>query len=141
MLHDASRQKSSGIPTKRGAEWAPVLHWRAPRPLADAMAARVGPAAIAVPAYVNAGRWVVECPDCHSAQLACRTDHRFMCSECANAAVGGLWRPVRWPAKVDQIEALLAVRPVENRNCMPGETLKQLRAENSERDLPTGGKS
>lgn len=105
-------------------------YWQAERPLLEALLAPLGPASVAVEAYVNHGRWVVECPDCAGAQLASLSDPRFMCNCCGNAGVGGAWRPVIWPKARQGIEDLLEVRPPENQNWRPGETAKQLRAEN-----------
>lgn len=104
--------------------------WQAPRPLLEALMAPLGPASIAVEVYANHGRWVVECPDCRGAQLASPSDRRFMCNCCGNVAVGGDWRPVVWPKAREVIEDLLSARPAENQNWRPGETRKQLHAEN-----------
>lgn len=81
-------------------------------------------------AYANHARWVVDCPTCNGAQLACRTDKRFMCNECANVAIGGRWRVVEWPVDADEIERLLDRRPDVARNWFPGETVRQLKDEN-----------
>lgn len=125
-LEDATKHAVAHIPPERGAEWA--LH-RFGKGHALAGAGRaVGEA---VEAYVNHGRWIVECPDCASALLACHTDARFLCYECGNIANGGHWRPVAFPRKADVIDQLLMARPEKNRNWRPGETLKQLRAENT----------
>lgn len=107
--------------------------WTAPRPLLAAINASMGRAGTAVHVYANHGRWIVECPDCHGAQLASPTDRRFMCSDCGNGNVGGVWRPVSWPTdkQLSSIEDLLAYRPPENQNWRPGETLTQLRGENA----------
>lgn len=85
----------------------------------------------AIKAYVNQGRWVVDCPDCNNAQLACKTDPRFLCNECGNVVVGNLWRPVTWPPNVAGIETVLEVRPIANQNWTPGETIQDLVAENT----------
>lgn len=109
--------------------------WTAPRSLLEAMNAPTGGKSVAVQVYVNHGRWIVECPDCRGAQLASPTDRRFMCSDCGNVDAGGAWRPVIWPSdkQAATIEELLALRPVENQNWRPGETARQLHAENRER--------
>lgn len=83
-----------------------------------------------IPAYVNHARWVVDCPDCRNAQLACKTDPRFLCDNCGNVAVGKLWRTVVWPANVVGIENMLQGRPFENQNWNPGDTGPQLGIEN-----------
>lgn len=117
-----------GVPDHRGAEWA---HHALGAASVAQLNAATDPEAT-VPAYVNEGRWVVDCPDCNNAQLACRTDHRFMCNECGNLAIGRLWRPVRWPAEVHRIEPLLAGRPARNQNWIPGEVVELLAIENLE---------
>jgi hypothetical protein len=104
--------------------------WNAPIPAEQAFAAQVGPKASAVHARANHGRWIVDCPDCSNAQMACPSDHRFMCNECANALNGGFWRPVIWPKNRPEIDKLLMVRPLANRNWDPGETVVLLKLEN-----------
>lgn len=104
--------------------------WTAAMPLAEAMNAGTAPAELATPAYVSEGRWVVMCPDCGGAQLAARDDWRFMCVECANVAIEGLWRPVAWPDEHEDIETELERRPMRrNQNWLPGETVEDLAAE------------
>ena len=86
-------------------------------------------------AFVNHGRWCVRCPWCPSAQNAARSDHRFFCVECGNAAVRGAWVPVIWPEddEIVTIESLLGARPTPaNQNWSPGEATAQLAAENVE---------
>lgn len=112
----------------RGAEW--VHQMMGPKSLAP-LSAAVDPEAT-IHAYVNHGRWIAECPDCRNAQLACRTDKRFLCNECGNIAVGGLWRPVEWPANVQAVENLLENRPLVNQNWAPGEDMEILAIENLE---------
>jgi ribosomal protein L37AE/L43A len=134
MVRDAMHQQHPDVgrwPAERMAEAAPALFWQAPVPLQ--LNAATAPSTESVEVYVNEGRWVVECPDCHSAQFAARDDHRFLCHECANVAVGGLWRPVVWPSKnaVGDIEAALDKRKPVNANWLPGETPAMLQAENA----------
>jgi hypothetical protein len=89
-------------------------------------------------AYVNHGRWVVECDACHSAQVADPDEPRFFCVRCFNASAGGQWRPVGFPAGAAAIEAVLEARPdAANRNWWPGEELAQLQGENQAHGLPT----
>lgn len=95
----------------------------------DALSASTAGASESVTVVGNHGRWVVECPDCAGAQVACRTDRRFMCNECANITIGGHWRPVAWPAEATAIDAELDKRPRQNQNWLPGESVKQLRSE------------
>lgn len=123
-----------GVPSNRGAEWVPRLVWLAPISFADVADQPTAPTE-AVAVFANENRWIAECPDCHGAQMACKADARFMCNECANGAIGGKWRPVVWPADVDQIEAVLDQRPLVNRNWLPGESLDDLRAKNAEHGL------
>lgn len=105
--------------------------WTAPVLPGQALGADLGPKSIAVHARANHGRWIVECPDCSGAQLACPDDHRFMCNECANAVVGGFYRPVIWPRDKAKIEALLMARSdPSTRNWFPHESVTDLRAEN-----------
>lgn len=109
--------------------------WQSPTPYAQAASAATSRSADdKVVAYVNEGRWIVDCPDCSGAQYANRSDRRFMCNECANVTIGGLWRPVVWPpAKTEQsIEKALAPRPPRNAHWLPGETVADLLAENVE---------
>ena len=83
-------------------------------------------------AYVNHGRWVVDCP-CGSAQLACRSDRRFFCTDCRNAWAFGKWVRVTWPAEEADIEALLLQRPFpRNRNWHPRESASGLAMENAD---------
>jgi hypothetical protein len=120
---------AAGVPANLGAEWAPRVQWLAPAPLEVAMLAPTAKDED-VHVVVNHGRWVVECPDCHGAQLACRTDLRFMCNECGNISISGEWRAVVWPAQADAIAAELTKRPrVVNQNWLPGETLTDLQLE------------
>lgn len=106
--------------------------WVAPIPADQAFGAKLGPKDTAIAAYINHGRWVVECPDCCGAQFACPDDPRFMCNNCANAMNDGMWRPVLWIKDRAKIEVLLKPRPVENQNWRPGETLADLKAENKQ---------
>jgi hypothetical protein len=67
-----------------------------------------------LPAFVNDGRWVVQCDVCFGAQLASKADHRFLCVDCLNAHIEGAWRPVLWPTNAGEIERALEVRPRRN---------------------------
>lgn len=129
MLKDAKAQcgNIAGIPDTRGAEW--IHHM-----LRDSQVnldAATAPVDTSVQVYANYGRWIAECPDCQGAQLACRTDPRFLCNECGNVTVGGLWRPVIWPADVTGIETALQNRPLGNQNWVPGEQVSDLKADNA----------
>lgn len=137
MLDDARKYSLDGIPSERGAEWAPRRFGTGLETLGAALAAGVAPDED-VHVYANQGRWVVDCPDCGSAQLACRTDHRFLCNECGNIAIGSRWRRTVWPDSrlLARIEAQLEKRPRRaNQNWLPGETVAQLKAEHAAADL------
>lgn len=133
-LKDASAQPLRDVPENRGAEWAIRQFWHGPGLADKAIAEAKKPAAgTEIEVYANEGRWVVECPDCHSAQLACRTDPRFLCVECGNIAVEGRWRSVVWPSDVAGVEAALEQRDdAVNQNWVPGETVDDLLEENLE---------
>lgn len=125
-MRSAKHYATPAIPASRGAEWCPSRWWDAPVPYRpDAPVG--GPS---VPALVNHGRWVVACPDCPGAQLACLSDPRFMCTDCGNVGNLGRWRPVVMPANPKAVEEALARRPVELQNTEPGQTVADLLAEN-----------
>lgn len=126
-MKDAKDFVAEGIPAARGAEW---VHYRLHSDSMQYLSKGTAPQA-AITAYINQGRWIAECPDCHGAQLACRTDRRFLCNDCGNIAVGNLWRPVDWPVDLDRIEDVLTRRPVENQNWDPWQTAEDLQVENA----------
>lgn len=82
-------------------------------------------------AFVSAGRWVVECPDCTYAIRFCEAMPHFICP------IHEQWRRVELPDERDAIEAELVVRPVHpilglwKSNWKPGETVDDLKAENA----------
>lgn len=120
---------AGNLPVSRHAEASVRRFWQCPAvPVERALAAKVG-TGIDVETHANHGRWIVTCPDCNSAQLAAREDRRFMCVECANVAVEGLWRRVVWPKEAPDIEATLDARPPRNRHWQPGESIEALQAE------------
>lgn len=130
-LHPGAEVTAESVPSARHAN-GQLAFWRAATPVEVALKAKTGPSKIAVHVHANHGRWIVECPDDGDAQLAVRDDRRFMCVTCANASVGGLWRPVVWPKDHAVIEELLDVRPhPAHRNYRPGETASELRRENA----------
>lgn len=89
-----------------------------------------------LPARVDANRWIVDCPDCGSAEFAFVADARFLCTNCLNATVGGACRPVAFPRNRQAIEAALLLRPVpRTRDWRPGETVAQLRRENRDNGI------
>ena len=86
-------------------------------------------------AYVNNGRWVIDCPaqGCGGAQLASLSDHRYLCHECGNVLTQGHPVPVIWPddAMRQEIETLLMRRPTEGkRNWFTYESVEDLDDEN-----------
>jgi len=96
-----------------------------------------------VPARINHGRWLVDCPGCNSA-LIIDLEHRvFMCVECANAGNDGKWFAVTVPGNRTIIESELLKRPwngrnpaeAVNRNWEPGETVATLKQENTEHGI------
>lgn len=89
-----------------------------------------------VPARIDANRWIVDCPDCGSAEFAFVDDPRFLCTNCLNAAVGGACRPVRFPRNREAIEATLLRRPVpRTREWRPGESVADLARQNRDHGL------
>lgn len=90
----------------------------------------------ALPARIDANRWIVDCPDCGSAEFAFVADPRFLCTNCLNATVGGACRPVTFPRNRDAIEAALLLRPVpRTRDWRPGETVAALARQNRDHGL------
>ena len=138
MLADATIYRDQGAgqgvlmhEPASGARWCATVHWNKPHvppvlPVDGHLSATV-----AAVARVYEGAWIVDCP-CGGAQYACRTDRRLFCPDCLNAAAGGAWVPVTWPAGVDAVEAALERRPVATtRNWRPPETVADLLAENA----------
>lgn len=114
------------VPPALGALWAPLQWWYAPIGFRQDARTDGSP----VPVVANHGRWVVECPDCRDAQFACKTDPRFMCVNCGNAANAGAFRPVLWPEDVAACELALESRPVSLQNTDAGQQLADLIEEN-----------
>ena len=82
-------------------------------------------------AKVNHGRWIVDCPNCRSAQIASRETPFFHCAECDSD-----WFRITYPAERVAIELLLLKRPnIANRNWEPGETLTILEKENADKGI------
>jgi len=73
-------------------------------------------------------RWIVDCPNCNSAEFAFE-DNLFFCSLCKNSDIQGKVREVKMPIERKQIEDILAVRPIKNRHWTK-ETLQDLAREN-----------
>jgi len=127
-VKDATHYAQPGVSASFGAESCPSNPslWTAPVPFNAAVPVAGEPIAV----FVNEARWIVQCPDCKSAQLACKTDPRFMCHECANVRNGGQWRPTLWPKSVDKVEVALGKRLPVNQNWLPSETVADMVAEN-----------
>lgn len=85
-------------------------------------------------ARLNHGRWLADCPVCNGAELVV-PGRPFRCqSKPCTAVAEVVWPPAKTQAA---IERLLALRPnPANRNWAPGETLKQLMAENVAHAVP-----
>lgn len=108
-------------------EWTVKKWWQATS-LPPFSAIQAGTTIGSVPAEVNQGRWVVQCPDldCPCAILASDTDRRFVCPYCGAGVFA-----VDWPADHAAIEASLLERPVKDtRNWTAGESVDDLAAEN-----------
>lgn len=80
-------------------------------------------------AYVNWGRWVVDCPFCNSAAFVWE-DGLFFCMDCKNRKVEGKPVIVLFPSERYEIERLLNQRHGENQNWRPGETMEYLAKSN-----------
>lgn len=78
-------------------------------------------------AYVNRNRWVGDCL-CNGAELV-EPGHRMVCGSC------GAEHTVVFPETKPEIESVLSVRPVNNRNWSLHETVAELEAENIEHGL------
>ena len=88
-----------------------------------------------LPAHVNRGRCVVQCP-CGGAEMAWE-EGAFLCGSCFNAWCGHRLARSSFPAERREIEAILDRRPLTNRHWLLRETLEQLRTENIEHGLKT----
>jgi hypothetical protein len=88
-----------------------------------------------VAAVINHGRWIARCPCCGpGAMLVSKVDRRFWCVFCGMARNAGrpMWVGFPNPGDMGTIEAILLMRPVENQNWEPGESVAQLARENLE---------
>lgn len=117
------------LPPERHAELTLVLAWGRvdvepfiPLEVADD----------SIPVRCEQGRWLVDCPFCGNSQFASKTDPRFFCVSCLCEQAGARWLRVEWPRDVEAIEAALRPRLTENANYLPGQTVKELLAENAE---------
>lgn len=107
----------------------------------DALAAHPLPIAeLAIPAEVNAGRWVARCPFCPGAEAVTPALPILWCDDCQMAELDGQAARVIFPDDLAAIEAELERRPADRRNlsaedhqlaAVRGTTvLARLRAEN-----------
>lgn len=85
-------------------------------------------------ARIEHARWIVDCPNCNSAEFAFE-DKLFFCSLCKNSNIGGKVRKVKMPKDRKQIEAILEKRPIKNRHWYPNETIADLEKENKLHNL------
>lgn len=80
-----------------------------------------------VKARILYGRWLVDCPVCRGANDVDPCEPVYLCSSCG-------WpeclTPVVFPEERQEIERLLLIRPIHNRNWSPDETVSLLIAEN-----------
>ena len=86
-----------------------------------------------IPAYVNHGRWVADCPECRVGLQLPRGPHQvkveFVMVGDSCVTCGAPTR-VEMPDDADLIEEALKPRPLINRNWYPAETVADLLAEN-----------
>jgi len=82
----------------------------------------------ALNARIEYARYLVDCPNCNSAEFAFE-DNLFFCSLCKNSNIQGKVRKVKMPKDRKQIEDILSVRPIQNRH-WTNETLQDLAKEN-----------
>ena len=74
-------------------------------------------------------RWIVDCPNCNSAEFYFE-DKLFFCSLCNNSDVGGKTRKVKMPKTRKDIEVILGKRHIKNRHWREPETVEDLEKEN-----------
>lgn len=92
-----------------------------------------------LPAHINHGNWLVRCP-CGGYEYVWEEGWVF-CFSCANNYIGHKFRKTTFPSIRAEIEGIMKVRPLHNRNWNLGETLDDLRKENEEHasELLVGG--
>lgn len=110
-----------------------------------------------VEAEFNHGRWIWRCPKCNGAELAaigvlgsgvCYSCHpctlrdpRSVVKAWKDAEKAGEVYEIILPEEADEIEAILSVRPVKNKNWLPGERPEKLREENAGHGLKSDMRS
>ena len=82
----------------------------------------------ALEARIEHARFLVDCPNCNSAEFAFE-DKLFFCSLCKNSDIQNKVRKVKMPTERKKIEEILSVRPIKNRH-WTNETLQALAKEN-----------
>ncbi len=87
-----------------------------------------------IEARIEYARWIVDCPNCHSAEFAFE-DKLFLCSACKNSDIGGQIRKVKMPPQRKEIENILGKRKIINRHWFPEQTIKDLEEENTKHGL------
>jgi len=80
-------------------------------------------------ARIEYARFIVDCPNCNSAEYAFE-DKVFFCSQCGNSDIQGKAHKVKMPKDRSQIEAILSKRPIKNRHWKEPETVGDLEKEN-----------
>ena len=90
-----------------------------------------------VMAYINEGRWIVDCPTGDGNALCVSAkDQLFWCSLCGNSTTRGQWLGIEFPPEKTEIERILLLRPmISNRNWRWPETVADLTQENRQRRL------
>jgi len=83
-----------------------------------------------VKAEVNHGRWLANCPLCGGAEMVSEAWPFIFCMSCGMEDNGSHIMAVEFPKSKRQLEAILAVRPTENRNWTAVESKRDLLAEN-----------
>ena len=78
---------------------------------------------------VEHARWIVDCPNCGSAEFYFE-DKLFFCSLCQNSDVEGKTRKVKMPKTRKDIEVMLGKRKIMNRHWREPETVEGLEKEN-----------
>jgi hypothetical protein len=87
-----------------------------------------------VRAEVNHGRWLVRCI-CGGAEEAAWQEPVFFCLSCGSNGNDSYLTSVEFPKQREEIEKVLLVRSIENRNWQPGESSSDLQSENREHGL------
>jgi hypothetical protein len=80
-------------------------------------------------ARIEYSRWIVDCPNCHSAEFAF-DDNLFWCSVCNNSNIQGNLYTVEMPEDRKELEVILGKRNIVNRHWNSNETLEKLEQEN-----------